>query len=98
MIKSDLVTNIKKKFPYLSDADCLLCVNQMIEFMAYHLSIGNKFEIRGFGTFAIKRRDARMVRNPKTGETMHRNETAYPSFKSGKMLKERVNKVNLASL
>ena len=98
MTKLDLVTNIKKNFPYLSNADCLLCVNQMIEFMAYHLSIENKFEIRGFGTFAVKHRGARMVRNPKTGESLHRNETTYPSFKSGKVLKERVNKVDLDSL
>lgn len=96
MTKSDLVCNIKKNFPYLSDADCLLCVNEMIDFMAHHLSKGSKFEIRGFGTFAIKLRAARIVRNPKTGETMQRSETAYPCFKSGKMLKLRMNKDNIA--
>lgn len=92
MTKSDLVCKINEKFPLLSAADCLLCVNEMIAFMAQHLSHGSKFELRGFGTFAIKLRAARIVRNPKTGETMHRNESAYPCFKSGKMLKQRMNK------
>lgn len=96
MTKSDLVCNIKNKFPYLSDSDCLVCVNEMIDFMAHHLSKGSKFEIRGFGTFAIKLRSARIVRNPKTGETLQRCETAYPYFKSGKILKLRMNKDYIA--
>ncbi len=91
MTKSELVNNIKKSFPYLSEADCLMCINNLIEFMGQHLSAGNKFEIRGFGTFASKTRPARTVRNPKTGEQIQRKATAYPCFRSGKMLKDRLN-------
>lgn len=64
----------------------------MIDYISHHLSHGHKFELRGFGTFAIKLRCARTVRNPKTGENLHRDKTAYPYFKSGKTLKERMNK------
>ncbi len=92
MTKSELVANIKLRFSELSEADCLLCLNEMITYMSHHLSQGNKFEIRGFGTFSSKQRAARMVRNPRTGEKIQRSETAYPCFKSGKMLKDRLNK------
>ena len=98
MTKSELVANIKLHFPELSEADCLLCLNQMITFMSENLSTGNKFEIRGFGTFSSKHRAARIVRNPRTGEKIQRGETAYPSFKSGKMLKDRLNKTFSVSL
>ena len=93
MTISELVTNIKLRFPELSEADCLLCLNEMITYMSHHLSQGNKFEIRGFGTFSSKQRAARIVRNPRTGEKIQRSETAYPCFKSGKMLKDRLNKI-----
>jgi integration host factor subunit beta len=95
MNKADLVINLKKKFPYLSDADCLVCVNELIDYMAHHLSKSNKFEIRGFGTFMVKRLSARIVRNPKTGVKLNRSETAYPSFKSGQVLNDRINKIHL---
>ena len=91
MTKSELMISIKKSFPYLSEADCLMCINSLIDFMGAHLSQGNKFEIRGFGTFSTKGRQARTVRNPKTGEQIQRMASAYPCFRPGKMLKERVN-------
>ncbi len=98
MTKSELVANIKLNFPELSEADCLLCINEMINAMSHQLSCGNKFEIRGFGTFSSKQRAARIVRNPRTGEKIQRAETAYPSFKSGKMLKDRLNKTSVDAL
>jgi integration host factor subunit beta len=91
MTKSELVNSIKKSFPYLSEADCLMCINSLIDFMGDHLSQGNKFEVRGFGTFSTKTRQARTVRNPKTGEQIQRKASAYPCFRPGKMLKDRVN-------
>jgi integration host factor subunit beta len=94
MTKSELVNNIKMRFPYLSEADCLMCINNLIDFMGDHLRQGNKFEIRGFGTFSTKMRQARTVRNPKTGEKIERKAASYPCFRPGKMLKERVNDVD----
>jgi integration host factor subunit beta len=94
MTKSELVNTIKQSFPDLSDADCLMCINNLIDFMGGHLSQGNKFEIRGFGTFSTKTRHARTVRNPKTGEQIERKATAYPCFRPGKLLKDRVNKID----
>ncbi len=94
MTKSELVTNIKEKISYLSEADCLTCINNLIDFVGDHLSTGNKFEIRGFGTFFTKTRQARTVRNPKTGEQIQHKTSAYPCFRPSKLLKDRIN--NLA--
>ena len=49
-------------------------------------------ELRGFGAFTVKRRDARTGRNPRTGEAVPVDEKAVPFFKAGKELRERVNR------
>ena len=49
-------------------------------------------ELRGFGAFAVKRRDARTGRNPRTGETVPVDEKAVPVFKTGKEMRQRLNK------
>jgi integration host factor subunit beta len=53
-------------------------------------------ELRGFGAFTVKRRDARTGRNPRTGEAVPVDEKAVPFFKAGKELRERVNKPKTA--
>ena len=49
-------------------------------------------ELRGFGAFTVKKRDARTGRNPRTGEAVPVDEKAVPFFKAGKELRERVNR------
>lgn len=92
MTKNELITSINKKFPDLSESDCLCCVNQIIDFIADHLCHQDKFEIRGFGTFATRLRTKSTGNCTQNGELLPRISTAYPCFKSGKTLKERVNK------
>jgi len=52
---------------------------------------GNRVELRGFGAFSIKERDARMGRNPRTGESVYVDAKRLPFFKTGKALRERLN-------
>ncbi len=55
------------------------------------LARGERVELRGFGAFTIKKRDARVGRNPRTGEQVGVDEKVVPFFKAGKELRERVN-------
>ena len=60
------------------------------------LARGERVELRGFGAFTVKRRDARTGRNPRTGEAVNVEEKAVPFFKAGKELRERVNRAKTA--
>ena len=66
-------------------------VNTIFDSMAQALSQGGRIEIRGFGSFQVKRREAREGRNPKTGEPVHISAKRTPFFKVGKELKEMVD-------
>jgi len=61
--------------------------DEIIETMAS----GNRVELRGFGAFSVKKRDARMGRNPRTGESVSVDEKYVPFFKTGKRLRDRLN-------
>ena len=61
--------------------------------MAQVLKTGERIEIRGFGSFQVKIREAREGRNPKTGEPVHISAKRTPFFKVGKELKEMVDQV-----
>ncbi|GAN95554.1 histone-like bacterial DNA-binding protein HU [Komagataeibacter europaeus NBRC 3261] len=58
---------------------------------------GDRVELRGFGAFTVKKRDARTGRNPRTGETVSVEEKVVPFFKAGKELRERVNQSHQAT-
>lgn len=55
------------------------------------MASGNRVELRGFGAFSVKKRDARMGRNPRTGESVSVDEKYVPFFKTGKRLRDRLN-------
>ncbi|GAB5375089.1 MAG: hypothetical protein AcusKO_15510 [Acuticoccus sp.] len=52
---------------------------------------GNRVEIRGFGAFSVRKRNARTGRNPRTGEAVEVEEKAVPFFRTGKELRDRIN-------
>ena len=52
---------------------------------------GDRVELRGFGAFSVKKRDARNGRNPKTGEAVDVEQKHVPFFKTGKLLRDRLN-------
>ena len=71
--------------------DCDLCVRAILGYMASSLVAGRRIEIRGFGSFAVNLRPARVGRNPKTGDSVLVPEKKVPHFKCGKDLKLKLN-------
>ena len=70
MIKSDLVLKIAERNPHLYQRDVENIVNAILDTIADALARGDRVELRGFGAFSVKRRDAHTGRNPRTGETV----------------------------
>lgn len=91
MLKSDLVAVLVNKIPHLPVRTINHSVNHLIQQMSDALAENQRIEIRGFGSFATKRRAPRDAHNPKTGEKMKTAEKSSPHFKPGKELRERVN-------
>jgi len=66
-------------------------VTAIFEEITGALANGDRVELRGFGAFSVKRRGARIGRNPRTGEAVHVSAKYIPYFKTGKQLRERIN-------
>ncbi len=91
MIKSELITKLVETNPHLFQRDVERIVNTIFEEISSALSRGDRVELRGFGAFSVKRRPARVGRNPRTGETVNVDEKFVPYFKTGKDLRDRLN-------
>ena len=91
MTKSELIEIITAKQKHLPARDVELALKQILEIMSDALAQGERIEIRGFGSFTVRKYKAYEGRNPRTGETVHVAEKRLPFFKVGKDLRERVN-------
>jgi integration host factor subunit beta len=91
MTKSDLVGKIMEANGVLTRKESELVVNLVFDSMCAALTKGEKVEIRGFGSFTIRKREAREARNPKSGAVVKIAAKKTPFFKTGKELRERVN-------
>ncbi len=91
MIKSELVQRIADRNPHLYLRDVEKIVNAILEEITSALARGDRVELRGFGAFSVKHRDARVGRNPRTGAHVAVNEKVVPFFKTGKEMRERLN-------
>lgn len=91
MIRSELIQVIAEQNPHLFQRDVERIVNTVFEEIIDAMSRGNRVELRGFGAFSVKRRDARQGRNPRTGEAVSVDEKHVPFFKAGKLLRDRLN-------
>jgi integration host factor subunit beta len=91
MIKSELVLKIAEQNPHLFQRDVENIVNAILDTIADALARGDRVELRGFGAFSVKKRDARTGRNPRTGETVSVGEKVIPVFKTGKEMRQRLN-------
>jgi integration host factor subunit beta len=91
MTKSELIARLAERYPQLIAKDADLAVNTILEAMADSLSVGQRIEIRGFGSFALSTRPPRVGRNPKSGERVLVPSKRVPHFKAGKELRERVD-------
>ncbi|MFN9707728.1 MAG: integration host factor subunit beta [Burkholderiales bacterium] len=91
MTRSDLVEQLAQQFSQLSRKDTELAVQIVLDAMAEALAHGHRIEIRGFGSFCIKRRRPRHGRNPRSGEQVMIPERTTLHFKPGKTLRESVD-------
>jgi integration host factor subunit beta len=92
MTKSALIEKISEKVEGLSKKQTEVVVETLFDTIKESLSNGGKVEIRGFGNFRLRSRNARKARNPKTGEAVEVPPKKVPYFKVGKELREMVNK------
>jgi len=97
MIKSELVLRIAEQNPHLYQRDVENIVNAILDTIVDALARGDRVELRGFGAFSVKKRDARIGRNPRTGETVPVAEKVIPVFKTGKEMRLRLNGGSSAS-
>jgi integration host factor subunit beta len=91
MIKSELVQRIANRNPHLYLRDVEKIVNAILDEITSALSRGDRVELRGFGAFSVKHREARVGRNPRTGAHVSVDEKTVPFFKTGKEMRERLN-------
>ena len=91
MTKRDLIDEVVKLYPRFSGRDAEVMVNAVFDSMTDALARGERIEIRGFGSFVVKHRQAREGRNPKTGALVPVAAKRVPFFKVGKELKLRVD-------
>jgi integration host factor subunit beta len=96
MIKSDLVTKIAAQNPHLYQRDVENIVNSILNEITAALARGDRVELRGFGAFSVKHRPARTGRNPRTGEHVSVEKKSVPFFKTGKEMRERLNREETA--
>jgi integration host factor subunit beta len=91
MTKSELIARLAEKNPHLYLRDVERIVTTIFDEIATALARGDRVELRGFGAFSVKARDARQGRNPRTGEAVDVQGKVIPFFKTGKQLRERLN-------
>lgn len=92
MTKSELIQRLAERNPHLYLRDVEKIVETVFEEITQALVDGDRVELRGFGAFSVKHRDARTGRNPRTGETVQVEAKRLPFFKTGKALRENLNK------
>jgi integration host factor subunit beta len=91
MIRSELIQKLSDENPHLYQRDVEKIVNTVFEEIIGAMARGDRVELRGFGAFSVKKRDARVGRNPRTGESVDVDEKHVPFFKTGKLLRDRLN-------
>ncbi len=93
MTKSELIEILAEHQSHLPHRDVELAVSEILKHMSETLASGDRIEIRGFGSFTLSYRPARVGRNPKTGESVALPARHVPRFKPAKELRERVTEI-----
>ena len=92
MIKSELIQKIAEKNPHLYHRDVERIINTIFDQIINAMRNGDRVELRGFGAFSVKSRQGRQGRNPRTGEPVTVEPKFVPFFKTGKELREQLNR------
>ncbi len=91
MIRSELVQKLCEDFPDLTQREVEGVVSAIFDAITEQLANGGRVELRGFGAFSTRQRDARLGRNPRTGQAVEVDAKRVPYFKPGKEMRERLN-------
>lgn len=91
MTKSELVQKLAKLYPNLYQRDLEKLVNTILDTISQKLVEGGRVELRGFGAFSVRKREARRARNPKNGKEVMIGERFAIYFRTGKELRERIS-------
>ncbi len=91
MTRSELIQHIAEMNPHLYHRDVERIITTIFDEISEALAQGDRVELRGFGAFSVKERDARIGRNPRTGDAVQVSAKRIPFFKTGKQLRERLN-------
>ena len=91
MIKSELIERIAAENPHLYQRDVEKIVNTILDTITMALARGDRVELRGFGMFRVKRRNARTGRNPRDGTQVPVSEKVIPAFKTSRDMHRRLN-------
>ena len=89
--KSELVERLLANHPLFDERDIETIVNIVFGQIAAALARDDRVELRGFGSFSIKRREARIGRNPRTGDKVQVSDKGYPYFRTGKSILDLLN-------
>jgi integration host factor subunit beta len=92
MTKSEIITALAASNPHLSQDHVELIVQAVFGGITSALARGQRVELRGFGAFSVKRRSARIGRNPRNGEEVPVDAKAVPYFRVSKDLQARLNR------
>ena len=90
MTKSELIQRLSKRYPHLYQRDIEVLVSTMFDEITKALAAGNRVELRGFGAFSVRSREARAARNPKNGAMVSVGSRNAIYFRTGKELRERI--------
>ncbi|MBW3243709.1 integration host factor subunit beta [Epibacterium sp. DP7N7-1] len=91
MIRSELIATIALENPQLTLQDADRIIDTIFGEITDAMARGERVELRGFGAFSVKSRDARQGRNPRTGEAVQVKAKHVPFFRTGKLLRARLN-------
>ncbi len=91
MIRSELVQQLCEDHPDLTVKEIERVVGAFFDSIIAQLQNGGRVELRGFGAFSTRERDARKGRNPRTGDAVDVAAKRVPYFKPGKEMRERLN-------
>ena len=91
MIRSELIEKLFADHPHLTGREVEAVVSAIFDAITDKLANGGRVELRGFGAFSTREREARTGRNPRTGETVAVDAKRVPYFKPGKEMRERLN-------
>lgn len=91
MIRSELVQRLSAENPELRPTEIEAVVDTFFETIIAQLAKGGRVELRGFGAFSTREREARSGRNPRTGDSVSVAAKKVPYFKAGKEMREQLN-------